>query len=304
MDKTLQEAIILQILTAVASLRNDLPADDLANYSRTKLMEMSDEDLAIALSRFSDETLAKGQLAEMQSQEAQKEKEGLLVDRDTGLGTKDACARMISERASLAGDWSVIFMDLNGLKAVNDNIGEFAGDDLIKVAGKAIRGSTREGEGFRIGGDDFVVVLQDCPSEVVQSKAIDITNAFMAMWNNYNNTNAVPNEFVGMSYGIATTKDKELEGATFETLKAAAFASMKEHKTAPIDLGNGQYKKKPTRDETVAALKAHMQVNGITAVFKSPEEFQAHVKTSGRFTPTPIQTEEMKVSQQDTSKTD
>ena len=54
----------------------------------------------------------------------------------------------------------VIIADINGLKHVNDTIGHVAGDQLIKDACALICSCFKQGAVFRIGGDEFAVILQ------------------------------------------------------------------------------------------------------------------------------------------------
>ncbi len=57
-------------------------------------------------------------------------------------------------------DFVFMLFDLNGLKAVNDSLGHNAGDELIKgVASCLIRTFGNSGQIYRIGGDEFVVML-------------------------------------------------------------------------------------------------------------------------------------------------
>ena len=56
----------------------------------------------------------------------------------------------------------LVFIDLDGFKAVNDNLGHEAGDQILKAVAERIRRTTRRTDGVaRIGGDEFTVLLQD-----------------------------------------------------------------------------------------------------------------------------------------------
>ena len=56
---------------------------------------------------------------------------------------------------------AVVVCDINGLKNINDTLGHAAGDKLIKDACVMICDIFIHGAVFRIGGDEFVVILQD-----------------------------------------------------------------------------------------------------------------------------------------------
>ena len=58
-------------------------------------------------------------------------------------------------------DLAVVVCDINGLKHTNDTLGHAAGDKLIKDACALICENFIHGAVFRVGGDEFVVVLQE-----------------------------------------------------------------------------------------------------------------------------------------------
>jgi diguanylate cyclase (GGDEF)-like protein/PAS domain S-box-containing protein len=59
---------------------------------------------------------------------------------------------------------AVIFVDLDGFKAINDTYGHAAGDRLLAAVGQRLRQGTRQASVGRLGGDEFLVVVRDVPS--------------------------------------------------------------------------------------------------------------------------------------------
>jgi diguanylate cyclase (GGDEF)-like protein/PAS domain S-box-containing protein len=77
----------------------------------------------------------------------------LLADR-----LQQAILQSQRRRRSLA----VVFLDLDGFKAVNDRHGHATGDSLLITLAQRMKGALREGDTLaRMGGDEFVAILVD-----------------------------------------------------------------------------------------------------------------------------------------------
>ena len=90
------------------------------------------------------------------------------VDPLTGIANRLAIDQRIEERISRAADFSVIVIDLNGFKKLNDTYGHAAGDDLLKQFASEISVLFRASDIVgRWGGDEFVAVV-DTPLKGAQ----------------------------------------------------------------------------------------------------------------------------------------
>lgn len=72
--------------------------------------------------------------------------------------------------------YTLIFIDLDNFKTINDTFGHLEGDELLSGIGKAIKNKIRGGDiAIRFGGDEFVIVLKKVDNEnVAKSKANSI----------------------------------------------------------------------------------------------------------------------------------
>ncbi len=88
-----------------------------------------------------------------------------LTDPLTGLGNRRSLERdltravMRSRRLDIP--LTLLFLDVDDLKIVNDRFGHAEGDATLRVVGQVVRSGSREAvdAGYRVGGDEFVVIL-------------------------------------------------------------------------------------------------------------------------------------------------
>ncbi|PRY16626.1 diguanylate cyclase (GGDEF)-like protein [Kineococcus rhizosphaerae] len=85
-----------------------------------------------------------------------------LVDPLTGLPNRRAFTGRLEEAVAEGAAIAVLFVDLDGFKAVNDTLGHAAGDELLVESARRLRVTCGAGAfPARLGGDEFAIVLPD-----------------------------------------------------------------------------------------------------------------------------------------------
>jgi diguanylate cyclase (GGDEF)-like protein len=87
-------------------------------------------------------------------------------DSLTGLANRvlftERLDRMVARLQGSAGLGALLCLDLDGFKAVNDNLGHPAGDELLIGASSRIQARLTQTSTFaRLGGDEFAIILDD-----------------------------------------------------------------------------------------------------------------------------------------------
>lgn len=108
-----------------------------------------------------------------------------------GLADSDALTPVLNRRALLrelgrirtfaqryGSAASLIYFDLDGLKAVNDRLGHAAGDAALKAVAQRLSENVRESDVVgRMGGDEFAVILVQADAVVAEGKAQGLQRA-------------------------------------------------------------------------------------------------------------------------------
>ena len=91
-------------------------------------------------------------------------REAALRDNLTGLGNhrafQEAVARMVEGSRRYGTVFSLVLLDIDEFKRINDTRGHAVGDQLLAQVGELIRVTIRHTDaGFRVGGDEFALLL-------------------------------------------------------------------------------------------------------------------------------------------------
>lgn len=120
--------------------------------------------------------------------------------------------------------FSLILMDLNYLKSINDTFGHVVGDLALQGFVDRVKSHLRSGEVFtRFGGDEFILILPDTSYDQSSKRMEYIFDDFKS-YSIHNNGVNIPIQF---SYGISHSPD---ESMILDILVKIADAKMYEHK--------------------------------------------------------------------------
>lgn len=180
--------------------------------------------------------LADLQLAEQAAQLAEQsaELERLtLADDLTGLCNRRGLAAFGEQalyRARRDGAMvALLYLDLDGLKTINDTFGHGEGDNSLRALAGVIRGTIRESDiAARIGGDEFCIMLFDDAGASVDSVTKRIRDAASAARETY--SLAAP-----LSISIGTLRVEARTPGSIDELVAEADKSMYAEKVSKLD---------------------------------------------------------------------
>jgi diguanylate cyclase (GGDEF)-like protein len=113
--------------------------------------------------------------------------------------------RVLASRATTADPTSVLFIDLDRFKAVNDSLGHDAGDQLLAQVGRRLRDCVRASDTIaRLGADEFAALLHDLPVEAATMIAERIVASVKEPFRV-----AGREVFIGASVGVATSRSSD-----------------------------------------------------------------------------------------------
>lgn len=144
---------------------------------------------------------------------ARPEFEGVLsyvnVDEVSGVYSRHFFNRQLSLELNRARRYgsplSLLLLDLDGFKQVNDNIGHVEGDKVLRRIGRLLKDTTRQTDApCRFGGDEFAILLPETSHSEAYSTAERIREAAGGIE-------------VGLGQGKSVRMTASIGGATFPT---------------------------------------------------------------------------------------
>jgi len=162
---------------------------------------------------------------------AEAEKQSL-TDALTGLYNRRSMEQLLQREVALAErhavPLSLVMIDLDKFKDINDEHGHAAGDHLLRSFADCVRITLRKTDlAFRYGGDEFVIALPQTGVEQAQAVVQKLRQAFAAV--DFSDAIAHLSKQPTLSIGVAERAPKD-NLATLAALLAAADAALYEAK--------------------------------------------------------------------------
>ncbi|MGQ8365984.1 putative bifunctional diguanylate cyclase/phosphodiesterase [Glaciecola sp. 1036] len=132
------------------------------------------------------------------------------IDSITGLFTRNVLIEDLANmnREQHVSNVAIFFLDLDGFKPVNDNLGHEAGDIMLKKIGYRLKGVINKFiRVYRIGGDEFVICFTNySDNDALVKMADQVVELFAAPFHVYDTSITI-----SASIGIAKQKAVEIE---------------------------------------------------------------------------------------------
>lgn len=117
-----------------------------------------------------------------------------------GFNEKTKELELVGSREGAVSMHSLLFIDLDGFKSVNDTMGHEVGDKVLQMVSSSIRQTIRQSDlAARLGGDEFCILFANCDSSQCNNLARKLVDRIEAL----NLQIELPESRIGASMGIS-----------------------------------------------------------------------------------------------------
>jgi diguanylate cyclase (GGDEF)-like protein/PAS domain S-box-containing protein len=119
-----------------------------------------------------------------------------LLNRGSGLRFLSRCLLSAKQQGTRL---AICYLDVNGLKDINDNHGHLEGDEALRLVGGFIKKTIRKSDAVcRLGGDEFLIIFPQCSAD----QAFIIWKRISGKIAGFNKVKKKPYR-ISLSYGFA-----------------------------------------------------------------------------------------------------
>lgn len=165
----------------------------------------------------------------LHNQEAQKNRKLTLVDNLTKTLNRRAYEehvdKMIYNFKRYGYTFSIILLDIDDFKKINDDLGHSVGDDVLIQLSTLIKNSLRNSDYlFRVGGEEFVVLLSNTELKKAQEVAQKLRLLIESELHCYDK------RVITISLGVTEIQDEDDKGTLYERVDKLQYISKKSGK--------------------------------------------------------------------------
>ncbi len=111
----------------------------------------------------------------------QQIRQASFLDATTGMQNRAAYLEYVKEdHFAHASPLTVVYMDVNGLHELNNTYGHQAGDEMLRFVGKLCMERFSEAKAFRLGGDEFLLIVPGVSLSQVERRMEDMCREIQA----------------------------------------------------------------------------------------------------------------------------
>lgn len=152
------------------------------------------------------------------------------TDALTGLLNRRALDSLLADPGAAPAPGAIAVIDVNDLKPINDRHGHTTGDAVLRTVARALQSRSRIGDPvFRIGGDEFLLLLPGVPAADLLRRLEDVDQSLVSA-----RLPGVAHPIhLSVSWGVSEYRDRGDLIASIDRADAAMYAQKQGRKTSP-----------------------------------------------------------------------